>query len=294
MSPWSALLQKPAPAASREDFHAWFDRIAQEILNGCRLIVARQRYRFTEIEFYYFADIHADSFSHRDPLQREHCRWYFHRSGGVYRGGTFKGVDLTFGDGQARGGILIRGIETPTSELIDGPSLCVDHLLDATGAGTVAALDKAIAGRSGWDAGNPLRLEAVPPENPVPVYRCGRVGLSLKKTAANSARLHFVLRPYRYLTEPKRIKKGKLNLILALHVQGMTAAEIQKITGSPAGTVARYIQEFEKGRREADFTPYIGIDLGPVELCRLHGVWHALEGEQGSGSLFRPTSEGGS
>jgi hypothetical protein len=259
---------------------AWFDRIAQEVLNGCRLVVARQRYRFTEIEFYYFADIHADSFTHRDPLQREHCRWYFHRTGGVYRSGSFKGMDLTFGDGQAMGGILIRGLETPTGDLVDGPSLLVDHLLDATAAGTVAALDKAIAGRSAWDADNPLRLEAVPPDDPVPVYRCGRVGLSLKRATPERGDMpRFLMRPYRYLTEPRRIKKGKIYLILALHAQGKPMAEIQRVTGTPGGTVARYIKDFEAGSIEADFTPYFGIELGPAELSRLHGVWHAKESE---------------
>jgi hypothetical protein len=186
-------------------------------------------------------------------------------------------MDLTFGDGQAMGGILIRGLETPAGELVDGPSLLVDHLLDATAGGTVAALDKAIAGRSAWDADNPLHLEAVDPEVPVAVYRCGRVGLSLKKTASDRDMPRYVMRPYRYLTEPKRIKKGKIYLILSLHAQGKTPAEIQQLTGSPANTVARYIKDFEAGRIEADFTPYFGIDLGPAELSKLHGVWHAKE-----------------
>ena len=67
-------------------------------------------------------------------------------------------------------------------------------------------------------------------------------------------------------------------MVLALYVQGVTPEEIQKLTGSPAKTVARYIADFEEGRREGDFTPFYGIDLGPKDLCRLHGVWYAKYG----------------
>jgi hypothetical protein len=42
--------------------------------------------------------------------------------------------------------------------------------------------------------------------------------------------------------------------------------------------VQRYVADFEEGRRAADFGPYYGIDLGPKELCRLQGVWHAVWG----------------
>lgn len=37
------------------------------------------------------------------------CRRYFHRTGGTYRAGTFKGLDITIGtDEKNYGGILIR------------------------------------------------------------------------------------------------------------------------------------------------------------------------------------------
>jgi hypothetical protein len=272
MASWSALFQKPNKLT--DDATAdWFDRIAEQLLNESRLVVAREPHRFVEIEFYYFDAAHPDPFTHRDPLQLECGRWYFHRTRGVYRGGSFKGFDLTFGDGEAHGGILIRGLETSDGKLIDGPSLCVDHLLDITGAEDVAALDTAIAGRAAWDPSNPLRLETADGE-PCEVCRTARVGLSLKRSKKAPEPPRYVMRPYRYLSEPRRTSKGKLHMVLALHAEGRAPEEIRTITGCPPSTIERYIADFEEGRGE-DFDPYYGKDLGPKDLARLHGVWHA-------------------
>ena len=64
-----------------------------------------------EVEVYYHAADHPDPFAHRDPAQLHVGRWYFHRTGGTYRGGSFKGLDLAFGGSAAHAGVLIRGIE---------------------------------------------------------------------------------------------------------------------------------------------------------------------------------------
>jgi hypothetical protein len=272
MSDWVNLLRKPTDA-----FDNWFDRIAERLLNGCRLIVGRQPHRLVEIEFYYWSDTHPDPFTHRDPIQFNIGRWYFHRTRGTYRSGSFKGLDLTFGEGQASGGVLFRGMETADGTLIDGPSLCVDHLLDATGAENVAALDRAVNNRLAWEEGNPLRLEATDTLDERPLVRSPRVGLLLKKVTSRADSTRFVMRPYRYLTEPQRTKKGKIHMVLALHACGDSLDDIQRLTNCPRRSVERYIADFETGRKEADFAPYFGRDLGPAELCKLYGVWSAHE-----------------
>ncbi len=38
-----------------------------------------------------------DPFSHCDAMQQTCAQWYFHKTGGKYRGGTYKGLDVTFG-----------------------------------------------------------------------------------------------------------------------------------------------------------------------------------------------------
>ncbi len=277
MAEWPTLLRKPE-TPDEDAIDRWFSRIAGRLLNGARLVVAGKAYRFVEVEFYYHADAHPDPFTHRDPLQKTCGRWYFHRTRGVYRGGSFKGFDLTFGDGTAFGGVLIRGLETPDGTLIDGPCLCVDHLLVRTKKGDVASLDAAIAGRPSWDPESPLYLRWDDDEERV-VYRSARVGLSLKRGAASAEPPRFVLRPYRFLSEPRRTAKGKLLLVLALHARGMGPEEIRRVTGCPAASIRRYIADFEKGRGQTSFEPYRGKDLGPADLCRLHGTWHAVHGK---------------
>src|ERR1043165_4334096 len=120
MSLWHTLLQPPADFSDGPVADRWFTQIADRLLQGTQLIVGKQPHRFVEAEFYYYNDQHPDVFAHRDPLQLHVGRWYFHRTRGTYRSGSFKGMDLTFGDGKAFGGILIRSIERPDGILIDG------------------------------------------------------------------------------------------------------------------------------------------------------------------------------
>jgi hypothetical protein len=276
---WDRLLRRPDSVSNPGNLDDWFNRLASHLLNSCRLSVAGQAHRLVEIEFYYHGDGHADPFTHRDPLQLERGRWYFHRTRGVYRGGSFKGLDLTFGSGGAFGGVLLRGLETPEGKLVDGPSLLADHLLAITGSKSIAALDAAIAGRLAWDAGNPLRLEHTAGDGERPIYRSGRVGLSLKKASQEGEMASFVLRSYRYLTEPRRTAKGKALLVLALHAQGRDADAIHQLTGCPRGSIRRYLVDYEAGRQEADIASFFGIELTPRDLCRLHGTWYAHWGK---------------
>jgi 3-methyladenine DNA glycosylase Mpg len=278
MFDWPSLFRAPNDAGALDD---WFDRIAARLLLGSRLLIGRQAHRLVEMEIYYWSKTHADPFTHRDPIQFHIGHWYFHRTHGVYRGGSFKGLDLTFGDGDTSGGVLIRGLETPSGTLIDGPSLCVDYLLVATGTASVAELDRAIDKRLAWESGNPLGLQAVEASQKQAPLRSPRVGLSLKRAASSNEATRFLLLPYRYLTEPSRTKKGKIHMVLALHAQGVGDADIGLRTNCPRRAVERYVADFEKGRKKADFAPYFGIDLGPSDLCKLYGVWFSHWGFSG-------------
>jgi hypothetical protein len=275
---WERLLLEPGELAEDAAFAAWFDQVARRLLCGCRLMVAEVPHRLTEVEFYYYGGSHLDLFAHRDPIQKQLARWYFHRTGGIYRGGSFKGLDLTFAGPAAFGGVLIRGLEQEGGPLVDGPSLSVDHLLRTTGTADVSALDEAIEGRPAWDADNPLRLVWSPELTERDVLKTARVGLSLKKLRKAEAPTRFIMKPYRYLSEPRRIAKGKIHMVLALHAAGVPAAEIREKTNCTKGAVDRYIADYEEGKREASFDPYFGVELGPRELCRLHGLWQAKYG----------------
>jgi hypothetical protein len=279
MGEWYGVLHKPEALRGTDELEGWFTDIANLLLNGVELMVGKTPHRFVELEFYHYGDAHHDVFAHRDPVQLQLGRWYFHKTRGVYRGGSFKGLDLAFGDGRCHGGVLIRSIEVIGGKLIDGPSLCVDHLLDSTGAETVAALDKAIAERPMWESSSPLSLRPVA-DRGADLYQSGRVGLTLKKLKTSPEPPRYILRNYRYLTEPRRVSKGKIYLALALHAAGQDPATIRETTNVPKASLERYLADFEEGRQSPDFGPFFGIDLGPRDLCRLHGVWHGNFGQK--------------
>ena len=278
MPPLTELGRRPEHVTADEHFAPWFAEIAARLLNGLDFVVNGDRYRFAEIEMYYSGGPHPDLFAHRDPLQLEDGRWYFHRTRGEYRGGSFKGLDLTLGDRQSYFGVLIRTVVAPGDTVIDGPSLTVDHLLAKTKAASVAVLDSLIAGRSIWDASSPLHLAEADPHRTATVYQTSRVGLSLKKAKGKPDAPRFVGRPYRFHTEPALVSKGKVHLVLALHRAGKTPEEIRAATGVPKKTVDRYLADFAAGGSVEDFEAYVGKDLSTGELCKLLGTWAARHG----------------
>lgn len=278
---WPALFAPPKPL-TEDAAPAWFDRAAAHLLNRARLVIGGKPHKLMEIEAYYHGPGHEDTFAHRDPTQLHLGRWYFHRTAGVYRGGSFKGVDLAFGDGTAHAGFLIRGIEKPDGTMIDGPSITVDHLLATAGHKTVALLDTAVGTDAVWTPGTTLGLTVAEdaPDEDRPVFKSARVGLTLKKRKfkPDDPSFKFLFRPYRYLAAPTRTAKGKALMALALLAQGKTPEEVAKATGSPAAAVKRYAADFAAGRAETDPKPYYGKDWTTAELARLYGLWAARFG----------------
>lgn len=269
-SPWEAALRRPADLSDRAAVD-WFAAIADLLLNRTAWVIAGRPHRITECEFYYRGPAHADPFTHGDPVQVHNGRWYFHRTGGIYRGGTFKGLDMTFGDPTARGGILFRGIESDDGGLLDGPSLLVDRILHLCGAASVGEMDRRIGARLAWDRSSPISFEVVG-DRGLEILPCARVGLSLRRATPGTRMPAYLTRPYRFLTEPRRIAKGKPQMVLGLHRLGRRPEEIREVTRSPTRSVAAYLEEYAAGLREGQFEDYFGAEIGPRQLARLHGI----------------------
>jgi hypothetical protein len=203
-------------------------------------------------------------------MQRQFARWYHHRTGNTYRSATFKGLDLTFGDEHTYAGMLIRGIETMDSPrtLLDGPCVCVDHLLSLVGHPSVASFVASYDGDVNEKPGSPsyLRLSEAHDRS---LFRSARVGLSLVRGATRS-RVKFIVAPYRFLTEPARIKKGRVQLVCSMHAQGERAETIARITGCPLRRVQRCIEQYELGRLRdpAQYEKALSRD----ELCQMLGA----------------------
>ncbi|MGB5988959.1 MAG: hypothetical protein WBG43_04405 [Marinifilaceae bacterium] len=98
---------------SKKEISTRFELMARALMNKCVIKVGVKKYRITELEFYYFNEVnHIDLYAHKHKMQQEFAKWYVHGSG----------VDITFGDNGAFGGILIRGIQNVTTEsFISGP-----------------------------------------------------------------------------------------------------------------------------------------------------------------------------
>jgi hypothetical protein len=277
MTTLAEVVRKPAGVSAGADFAPWFAAVADHLLNRTDLVVNGAPYRMAEVEAYYHGPGHADPFGHRDPVQVHMGRWYFHRTAGVYRGGSFKGLDFAFGSPGVFVGFLIRTVVAPDGTFVVGPSLTVDHVLAKTGATSPAELDARIGTRTVWDETSPLRVRESPQPRAQAGYATARVGLSLKRARGEPDMPAFLMRPYRYLTEP-RIAKGKPQTVIALHQRGGTPDAIRELTGSPRRSVEAYLAAYTAGLSSTDFGPYIGKDLSTGELCRLIGTWATVYG----------------
>jgi hypothetical protein len=246
-----------------------FRAIAELLLDRAVVVIAERPHRFTELEFYFDGRLHPDPFTHGDPMQRELGRWYFHRSGTTYRGGTYKGVDIAIGSADVCAGILIRGIaEIRGATLIDGPCMVVDHILALAKAHSVADLANSFDLAIAPTARSPLYVEVAATRGTT-LYATPRIGLTLKK-GHTPVRHRLLARPYRFLSEPSSIKKGRPHLVTSLHQLGHSALAIAEITRCRPNVIASYITAFESGRGKP--IESFGTELSPSELCGLLGA----------------------
>ena len=84
-------------------------------LQGFELYINGKLHTILEVELYITSESHPDPFTHCNEVQKVCGMWYFHRSGTGggktgYRGGSFKGLDISIGGEGRTGGVLIRTI----------------------------------------------------------------------------------------------------------------------------------------------------------------------------------------
>ena len=265
----------PADADERAYLPA-FRRLAALLLGGATWHIAGQEHRFVEIELYWNGPGHHDTFTHGDIMQKEFGRWYFHRSGATYRGGSYKGLDIAVGGAHTWAGILVRGLERlADGALVDGPSMCVDHILALTGQSSIVALVNAFGREVDPSPGSSLYVTLAEPARAVEVVESPRIGLTLKRGALPE-RAAFLARPYRFLSEPARIKKGRAHTVIGMYRQDIAVEDIARRTGSTAAQVLKYIDEYRAGRGQ-DPQRYVH-DLNTDETCRLLGACDAFAG----------------
>lgn len=187
--------------------HPFID-LAKTLLTKRVLQIGPRVYEFTEIEFYRYDEKHPDPYTHRHPDQLQYGKFYFHRSSNSsnasYKGGTYKGLDISLGDGsKSYCAILIRSIYNPDTGMICGPCNVVDHILASC---DVKSIDE-LVGPSALDISNNHRMIHVrsPEETKTsiassPIYCGPRIGLG-------SHSPEWQKQPYRFV---RRYADGKM------------------------------------------------------------------------------------
>jgi hypothetical protein len=269
-----------------DDYESIFCALARYLMNGFILMVDKDKYQISEIEFYLKDGVHDDPFIHGDPHQGRVGRWYFHRQNGKgYKSGSFKGVDVTFGYKSNKrkfyGGILIRSIyDLNKHTIIEGPCNVVNTVLAKTKKATIDELvtygikkngqsltDETMAVNMGdllyltYDTNGELHDSSI--------FSGPRVGLTLK--VYSKEREGYLMNDYRYINRITDVKNFRSGMVLSMIGSGMTVDEIVAKTGVSASNINKYVEYYENkdAAKAVDFT---GMKLSVKDLCILQKV----------------------
>jgi len=184
-----------------------FGKIADQILNNYELVIKDQVYRICEIEFYCRCSKHEDKYTHCNKDQMEYEKFYFHKyNNGTYKAGTYKGIDITFGNNNMYFGILIRSIyNEQNNEFIEGPCRTVNKILEINECSQVKELiGDEILGIYGDER---VKIRHNKDLIKKSIYIGPRIGLSDKYP-------DYKLKKYRFIINSDKIKKDKKSLEL--------------------------------------------------------------------------------
>lgn len=237
------------------------DLMMRNVLRYIIINVKKERYNVTEAELYYHDPInHPDPFVHCDDDQAVPHRWYFHKINNKgYKGGSFKGVDITF-KGLCDGchcGILVRSIRRRRrhSDMIEGPCKVVDKILEVADEECI----KDLVDEYGVDLFDNNMLKLTTSDKDINILASPRVGLTLKKDP-NEAKHRYLMRDYRY-TVGMSFKKCKNTILYRYYLNGKT------------DMTKRYLDAFnERDDTDKEFYDYHGKDLKADDLLVLMDI----------------------
>jgi hypothetical protein len=232
-----------------------FAIFADFLLNGCIMYIGKNKYFLEEVEFYYHTKSHEDKYVHQMKDQKTSQKWYFHKyKTGVYKSGTYKGMDLTFGNETTFGGILIRAIQNAVNgQYIIGPCNVVNHILSQLEMSSVDELVSNMKVEEAFSDKNPFYLKTKR-ENNFRIFRGPRVGLSTKYP-------EYMFKNYRFLKSPNVTLKYKDTIVSVLYNEGMSSTEIEKLTCISRSTIAKAINTYEIGKNMDDIEGEKNINI---------------------------------
>lgn len=235
-----------------------FYNVADIIFNYGKIIVNDTTFLIREIEFYYYKDIeHEDMFTHKNAKQKEMLKWYFHGAG----------VDITFGNKNAYGGILIRSILK-----VNAKNSSNNVFID----GSINTFDALFSFQKNVTEQNSIQLmfsEKPNYRNEIDIIKSLRVGLSFKKDIDIETQKNFIAKKYRFVVfdkeNPKQItQKNKFVLTVSANENGLdTKAVLDKSTYNNYLLTAKNAKE-----KQVDYKKYaskIGTKLTQHEVIEL-------------------------
>lgn len=304
-------------AQHRAAFRDVLEEVARWVVRSCVIVTTApftkpsepqqlcvQHWATDELELYCnHADMHPDTFTHGSPEQQTAGSWYFHKAGGSYKNGTYKGLDITLGwekDGLCQAapvGLLVRSIRrvattdppNATPLRVEGPSLTVDALLAATGAASVSELAGPPSGTAAplrvnserlWLLASTEQPVAPQPTTAAAILQGPRIGLVPRRLED----LRFVCRAYRFVSQPPgtTIAKGRPGLAAMIFARGATSGsdgcsakpsgffkdvpEVCRITGCAPKSATAVLANVEAGARRSAPGDLLGGDVTKSEV----------------------------
>lgn len=84
------------------------------------------------------------------------------------------------------------------------------------------------------------------------------------------------MKPYRYMIDASKVRKGRQHLILDLYKNGKTAEQIQTATGATKASIAKYIASYDKSKANPkEASSYFAKKLNADEFCEFYQVLRA-------------------
>lgn len=271
-----------------KDYNEKFEKLATYLIKNVVLVINKKDYQICELEFYLKSNDHPDAFTHGDADQQVKGKFYFHRqNGGSYKGGTYKGLDITFknkgNDKKSYNGALVRSIYDLTNQkLIEGPCRVVDHILSKTKHESISSLveeqlkstkqkDILQVQKTNGKSLLYLQLDTKNKLQNVTIYSGPRVGLTLKNYS--ESKVKYIMANYRYLIYPDQISKFKTGIILNMYKNGKTVEEIVQITRSNKKNVEKYMDSYNDAiTKKLTAKHYDSKKLGVDDLCKLQKI----------------------
>eukprot|EP01123_Difflugia_compressa_P004821 TRINITY_DN16315_c0_g1_i1.p1 TRINITY_DN16315_c0_g1~~TRINITY_DN16315_c0_g1_i1.p1 ORF type:complete len:216 (+),score=52.05 TRINITY_DN16315_c0_g1_i1:80-649(+) len=154
-------------------------------------------------------------------------------------------------------------------EYIEGPSKCVDHILSLNKAADIASYVKTTDFNLDVTKGSSLYLQKLdfPTKE---IFSGPRFGLPYKN---NSSSLSYLMKNYRFVCFPEKVRKGRVNVVLGLLSSSQSPDQINQITKVTKSVISKYTKLFEEGKsKNKSAAKKFEKKLNTDDFCRLSGI----------------------